>query len=248
MTSEDDKNPGVYLTWDTDFFGVRIGRIKKEELLPVDCRTVDAWARRETIQCLYFLARADCAQTVSTAESAGFHLTDIRMEFMRELPNPSPCILKGDAFIRPAEPRDLAALSIMGKTLFRQGRFHYDGRFPRERCDQFYVTWIENSINGYADLVWVLDAECQVAGFITCHLNREKLQGSIGLVAVGEMFSGRGYAQRLLQHSTDWFSSQGMQSVSVATQGRNIAAQRVYQKCGFQIQKLQLWYHKWYKS
>jgi hypothetical protein len=30
------------------------------------------------------------------------------------------------------------------------------------------------------------------------------------------------------------------------TQGKNIAAQRLYQKNGFLIRDLQLWYHKWY--
>jgi hypothetical protein len=30
------------------------------------------------------------------------------------------------------------------------------------------------------------------------------------------------------------------------TQGRNLAAQRLYQRTGFLIRDLQLWYHKWY--
>jgi hypothetical protein len=32
----------------------------------------------------------------------------------------------------------------------------------------------------------------------------------------------------------------------VVTQGNNLAAQRLYQTCGFLSRDLQLWYHKWY--
>jgi ribosomal protein S18 acetylase RimI-like enzyme len=33
--------------------------------------------------------------------------------------------------------------------------------------------------------------------------------------------------------------------VSVVTQGRNVAAQRLYQRAGFVTASTQLWYHRW---
>jgi RimJ/RimL family protein N-acetyltransferase len=43
-----------------------------------------------------------------------------------------------------------------------------------------------------------------------------------------------------------WFADQGMDSMEVVTQGRNVAAQRLYQKCGFATKEVQLWYHHWF--
>jgi hypothetical protein len=40
----------------------------------------------------------------------------------------------------------------------------------------------------------------------------------------------------------------GAQDVAVVTQGRNGAAQRLYQRCGFVTHALDLWYHKWYST
>jgi hypothetical protein len=37
-----------------------------------------------------------------------------------------------------------------------------------------------------------------------------------------------------------------MGMVKTVTQGRNIPAQRTYQRCGFQTAAVQLWYHRWF--
>ena len=36
--------------------------------------------------------------------------------------------------------------------------------------------------------------------------------------------------------------------MKVVTQGRNIAGQRLYQRCGFLTRSVELWYHKWYPA
>ena len=43
-----------------------------------------------------------------------------------------------------------------------------------------------------------------------------------------------------------WFSARDVQGVGVVTQGRNGAALHLYQQCGFFIEAMHLWYHKWY--
>jgi ribosomal protein S18 acetylase RimI-like enzyme len=45
----------------------------------------------------------------------------------------------------------------------------------------------------------------------------------------------------------DWFAQQQVDTVTVVTQGRNIAAQALYQRRGFITQSQQLWYHKWFR-
>jgi dTDP-4-amino-4,6-dideoxy-D-galactose acyltransferase len=48
--------------------------------------------------------------------------------------------------------------------------------------------------------------------------------------------------------SLGWFAQHGCDRVQVVTQGRNLAAQRLYQRAGFLTADLKLWYHKWYQN
>jgi dTDP-4-amino-4,6-dideoxy-D-galactose acyltransferase len=44
----------------------------------------------------------------------------------------------------------------------------------------------------------------------------------------------------------DWGREQGLSLIHVVTQGRNCRAQRMYGRCGFLPDTLQLWYHRWF--
>jgi ribosomal protein S18 acetylase RimI-like enzyme len=109
-----------------------------------------------------------------------------------------------------------------------------------------YETWTEKSCNGYADTVLVAEIEDLPVGYIACHL-LDEINGQIGLVGVGSDYQGRRLGQDLLNASLRWFAEMGREQVIVATQGRNVIGQRMYQKCGFLTRSLQLWYHRWFR-
>jgi dTDP-4-amino-4,6-dideoxy-D-galactose acyltransferase len=89
--------------------------------------------------------------------------------------------------------------------------------------------------------------EGKPAGYITCQLVNEQT-GQIGLLGVDVTAQGRGGGRRLVTMALDWFAAKGVTRVIVVTQGRNIRAQRLYQKCGFMTASLQLWYHRWFEG
>ena len=82
-------------------------------------------------------------------------------------------------------------------------------------------------------------------GYISCHQLNAKV-GSIGLVGVKSNARGMGIGQQLIDRSLEWFSGNGAHSVEVVTQGRNIRAQRFYQRSGFISNSVMCWYHKWF--
>jgi ribosomal protein S18 acetylase RimI-like enzyme len=109
-----------------------------------------------------------------------------------------------------------------------------------------YEIWIEKSLSGFAQAVLVKGAPGHPEGFITCDIELTEAKGKIGLVGVSRSARGRGAGQALVQASLHWFARQEMNSVQVVTQGRNIPAQRLYQKCGFLIKEVRFWYHCWF--
>jgi dTDP-4-amino-4,6-dideoxy-D-galactose acyltransferase len=232
-----------YLSWDSDFFGRRIGRILADVLDSTKLREIFEWQRAEKVACLYFLADPNQAETLKLVEQNNFHLTDLRVTLERAVPVPAPTM---PVEVRLFAERDRAVLRAIARISHRDSRFYFDGHFPRERCDQLYDTWISKSCDGYADVTMVAEVAGQTAGYITCH--KEDQEGTIGLVGVHPDFQGRALGQALVNASLAWFAREGFQKASVVTQGRNNRAQRLYQRCGFLSRSIQLWYHWWDES
>ena len=109
----------------------------------------------------------------------------------------------------------------------------------------FYETWIENSFRGFAQAVLVVEVDRKPVGYITSHLRGEEAQ--IGLMGVADGHQGAGLRwTSLVQHFLSWAAREGAQRATVVTQGRNVRAQRLYQRSGFVTASFQLWYHRWF--
>jgi ribosomal protein S18 acetylase RimI-like enzyme len=238
--------PVNFLDWDSDFFSLRIGRIYEQKMTQQLLSSVDAWCCNNRIDCLYFLADSSDTASVTLAENAGFHLTDLRITLNIDLSPGSSPWLPEYPFVRLSKPEDIPFLRLMASVNHRDSRFYHDGGFSHTRCDELYATWIEKSCNGYAESVLVADKGDGAVGYISCHL-REGGYGQIGLVGVSGHCQGEGIGKCLLQESLRWFATNGVKTVEVVTQGRNVGAQRLYQKNGFSTRAIQLWYHKWFR-
>ena len=231
-----------YLDWDSQFFHHRIARLEPSSITRADVASALAWCLAERIDCLYYLAPADEFNSIHLAEGAGFHLVDIRMTF--SLPARHSPALPADPQIRLAGPADIPALREIARQAYQSTRFFNDPHFSRKACEKLYMTWIENSCQGYAQAVWVADVENTPVGFITCHLDKD--HGQIVLVGIHPDHHHRGWGRKLVNAALNWLSSQLCNSVQVVTQGNNLPAQKLYAACGFSILSVACWYHRWF--
>ncbi len=235
-----------YLDWDSAFFGHRIARARVSRLCPETVLSILSWCREQAIDCLYFLAEVDDPVTIRLAEDYGFRLVDIRITLEKQLDDSSaPSIEPFSGVLRSCRPEDVPVLQEIARVSHRDTRFYSDPNFLRSRCDALYELWIARSCQGYADAVFVLEMGNQPVGYITCH-RQSSGEGQIGLFGVHPEWRGQGLGKRLIHHALRWFVQEGAWRVTVVTQGRNVAAQRVYQRCGFLTRKVQLWYHRWF--
>jgi dTDP-4-amino-4,6-dideoxy-D-galactose acyltransferase len=233
--------PCERLPWDTDLFGLAIGRVTTNRLEPSRIPAVEAWCGANRIDCLYYLADGAPPATTAAAEAAGFRLVDVRMTLAAPTARPASPVT---TVIRPAREDDVGALREIARVSHRDSRFYRDGRFDVARCDALYETWIEKSVHGWAAAVHVAEVDGAVAGYVTCE-RPAPADGRIGLFAVAEGLRGRGIGRALVGHALAWFAGEGLATVSVVTQGMNVDAQRLYQACGFRTRSVQLWYHRW---
>jgi GNAT superfamily N-acetyltransferase len=232
------------LEWDSAFFGVPIARIEVPWLDARAAAAALAWCRAEGIACLYYLCPVDAA-AMAVAERHGFRAVDVRMTFER------PCVADPPAAagvsVRPYMTSDREALRAVARGAFLGTRFDADRRFASDRVRDLYDVWLTKSCDGWAETVLVaLDGNVP-AGFVTCHDDGGGAS-RIGLIGVADFARGRGNGRALVQAAVACAGGRGARVLTVATQARNIAAQRLYQRAGFLTSSVRVWYHRWFET
>lgn len=235
------------LPWDSEFFGCRIARLTPARLTDELVHDAVAWCGRQRIACLYFLADADDPRTALLAQAGGFVLVDVRVTLDAQ---PSGVVSRAPVdgvLVRAASPGDIDQLRNVARQSHHDTRFYFDPHFPTERCDALYETWIEKSVHGSAQIVLVLEVRGAVAGYVSCH-NAGDGRGQIGLLGLAPDAQHQGHGERLLHDALRWYAEHSVTEVQVVTQGRNVRAQRLYQRCGFRTRLVQIWYHRWFDA
>ena len=236
------------LGWDSEFFRRRIARIYPTKLTESILSYSLEKALNAQIDCLFFLCDLSDPTSILLVEKAGFHLVDVRVTLSREVPSILSTYQDSKIKSRIGNPEDLYELTDISGDFFQLSRYYFDGNFPKDKCKEFYQDWITKSVSGnFDDIVFVAEIGEEIVGFITCKRASRNL-GRIGLVGVKKEKTGIGISNVLMDAAFCWFVEQDVASIEVVTQGRNIVAQRLYQKNGFKAQKSELWYHKWMKS
>ncbi|WP_415910054.1 GNAT family N-acetyltransferase [Oleiharenicola sp. Vm1] len=234
--------PGVFLAWDSDFFGFRIGRAHSSRLTSDTLAALLAWGRGERLRCLYFFGDGNDRVTLEHAHAGGFKFIDVRVDLAVNLvrtPTPEP-----PAAFRPALPAELPTLETIAREAHVDSRFFKDDSFPASRAADLYARWIQRDFQEYC--VFVVSGARGVAGYVTCQLDATRSVGRIGLIAVAEAERGCGRGRTLMQGALRWFRDQGCVEVRVATQASNVAAQRLYQNQGFRTADTKATYHRWF--
>jgi RimJ/RimL family protein N-acetyltransferase len=234
------------LEWDSSFFGFRIGQAAREKLSPRRGQAILEWSQANSVRCLYFLADPKSAETADAAHRLDFKFIDVRVQLSLEGHVQNG--FKASEFeLRPTRASDIAALQVIAREAHQDSRFFFDINFPRARAQDLFSTWIAADCKGRADKVFTVDRKSSgPLGYVTCNLNRNSDTGRIGLVGVAAEFRGKGVGKMLISGALQWFRSVGVQKVSVVTQMRNVAAQRLYQAAGFRTDSVGVWYHRWF--
>lgn len=239
-----DTEPCQHLPWDTAFFGRPTARVRADTLTPARAAEIDRWCREHDIALLYFLARGDDATTARAAHDAGFCLVDVRMTFDRDITADPD--LATPPHVSPYVPADLPVLRNISRASFTDSRFYHDERIPRETCDQLYDEWITTTCRDDAERVLVARAGDQAIGYVTLSLDAPARAGQIDLLAVDAASRGKRVGTILVDAALAWAAAQDLKQITVVTQGRNVPAQRLYQRAGFLTRSVQLYFHKWY--
>lgn len=143
----------------------------------------------------------------------------------------------------PISPQDIEALCELAAKVFIHTRFR-EPWFAKEDASRLYRQWVKNAIDQSFDDVCLMEfVDKRAAGFVTARMLDQK-HASIGLIGTNPSFRGKGYGKILLQRIETWAMEQGVDTLSVATQGSNSTAIRLYLQQGYIFKNLSYWFYK----
>ena len=262
---EDNEIIGVViferLKWDTEHFGINIGRINeiiawggeyRKELAVKDemLRFIENKCEKDEIACVYCRVDINDFSSIHSLESNGFRLIDVLTTFcfdfrknkaLQELHNIKRPFTN-EITVRRWKEEDLDELANIAGTSYIYDRFHTDPMFPKNKSDELHRKWIVNCCRGLTDEVLVAATD-KPLGFITCKINGSK--GVIDMVGVSKDVQKRGIGAMVVNAALEWFKD-SVDVVEVGTQNRNIPGMKLYINAGFMPVASKLTFHRWF--
>jgi GNAT superfamily N-acetyltransferase len=234
------------LDWDTKFFGTRIARVVREPRSLRSFTKILQEARSAGIECVYLELGVESLGEAALATAHGLQLVDVRILLDRDLKAVNPTTAAAPGIdIGPPHDAELSRLGPIAERCSRVSRYYADPRFRRHAA-RLYRRWIVEACHGWADAVLVARRHGEPVGFITCKRDAVSPEcGRIDLVCVDPQHAGQGVGALMVGASVEWFGRQALRRVRVVTQGRNIAALRLYERMAFRVERVSLFYHGW---
>jgi dTDP-4-amino-4,6-dideoxy-D-galactose acyltransferase len=218
------------LDWDTEFFGYPVGRISIGNELLEDADLKEASSEFK----LVFIVADKPLETKLL--SAG----DSKVVFAK-----TPEAHDLDDRVVLAEMSAIEEYKYIGRQSGIWSRFVTDPQFKNKEFERLYDAWVARSIENqiaFANFT-ILDSG-KPTGLITIGETKPDT-ATIGLFAVSENHRGKGIGTQLLR-AADWKCAElGYKYLTVATQGKNLGAQKVYQRFGFRPLNVTYIYNYW---
>lgn len=225
------------LQWDSDFFGLRIGRadiLTKEGSLSLAERLSEL---KRDFDLLYVFD----PNNVGFAAN-GTWLVDEKILYSK------PCEPRKQfpeiSFYHASHPSaDLYRLALVSGGY---SRFKLDERLPKDSYERLYTRWIENACPKDGTNKQILisrDPQGATKGMIT--IDHQGGLGHIGLVAVDPDARHQGIGGKIMSTLDGYLYSLGIKTLEVPTQKANTDACRWYEKNGFTVQSRTQIYHWW---
>lgn len=228
------------LAWESEFFALDSAKLSFSSSAP---------PLAEADMAAYALVQAKIpARQVALADGLadlGFRLVEGEVDFVLALAaGRADASSRGAAAIRQATTADIPALRAAAAQVFGASRFRAPWYQPAD-SGRFYALWIEKAVLGTFDrqCLLALDDRGRPEGFVSLRDSGDG-EARIGLLAAFPGASGRGIGSRLMAAAIAECRRQGAQRLRVATQLGNIAALKLYQRQGAEIESTAYWLYR----
>ncbi len=227
------------LPWDTEFFGIPIGKVDLDGLDAAAILEVEAEARAAGLVCLYGSLDPAEATLSYLVQQLGYRFVECATTFdLRVDEPPIPC--PPGVTVRLGAPDDFEAVVGMVEALAPWSRFAVDPRFGLDASLAMQRAWARRALGdptGEFQLVLAEDAGGVIA-FITRTIHPSPRVDGVGTTA-----RGSGAARYLIEDARAWAGERALLGGPIAS--RNVHALRYVSHCNYRVAHVRYLYHRW---
>jgi len=242
--------PIHYLTspveWDTDFFGFPVADISSpfQDGLDFEASICSAKALGTTLlvyRAHHKSALPDVEETVCLADS--------KITFIMPASVPLPDWTVKHVNVEAYESHSMTpALAKLAMLAGHKSRFFMDPMFPRPAAEAMYVLWMKRIVSrALGDRVHVLverDAEDEICAFGATYIDSKGHAVPSLMAGFPDVYTP-GFGRVYFSAMMNWFRAERISEARIKTQGRNHAAQKIYNSAGWTVGQHQDIYHVW---
>ena len=230
---------------DSEIFGFPVAKILPDKLSRGELERVISRLKQENVRLAFWASNPKDKESQQAARLCHGFLADKKVTFVIDIgqipERPAGIDWKIEEYVDALPCAELENLAIQ---VGRNSRFGADPRIPEDKLLALYTLWIRNSVNRQvADAVFVVRQSGRVVGMVTVGVKNGR--GNIGLFAVDQVLRRKNLGISLVRAAQEWARRKGFRFAQVVTQGKNVAACRLYRKCGYRVDKVEYFYHFW---
>lgn len=220
------------LAWDSEFFGLSIGKASAEAPLI----EVAKLARQQDLTCVYIETEA-----ALTAPPKGTDLVLADKRVRLRVERPTVHAKPATTSVRDGTIKDLPLLALAIDAVAPWSRFAQDRRFGLEAARKMYEAWLMRAALSNDECFGVVDSDGSPFAFVTATMESPP---EIGLIAAAAPNSGAGTS--LIRWAKAATAEYG--PLEVVTQATNERALSLYTREGFEECGRTNVYHLWINS
>lgn len=229
------------LDWDSDFFGFKVGRISEQGESENELADALKLLNKQKVDLIYYARDNALEEPEGMSDLYDITLVDKKTTYVKELQGTLVSNTLVSTYLKDSPDEKLLDLAIESGVY---SRFNVDEKIGKEKYQELYRLWITNSVNKrIAKEVFVYQHDDELTGFVT--LGEKNGRADIGLIAVKAPHRGRGIGKALMYSAEKWFIDNKYNVMQVVTQGENTAACKLYESCGYVVDKVEYFYHLW---
>jgi dTDP-4-amino-4,6-dideoxy-D-galactose acyltransferase len=232
------------LEWDSDFFGINIGKLTIHDELDFDPQLFKQRSKDEKFDLVYVFKLQNML-TFDNVFKAGLNLVDIQLTMSKNF-NKTDYLDKEYKFKTELTEKERLECYKIAEEISTVSRFYTEIKIGSNKTKQMYHKWIDNALNSsFSDGLFLVKEMDKVVGIHLIKTDELKKVGHCSIIGVDSSFKGRNIGKKLWEQSFGYWANNGnIELCKVPFSIQNNESFNFHLKIGFnKIEEIKYIYH-----